>query len=270
VQALVFLLAFAAAPVGLAVAAPPACAASVHHAALIVDTGSGPVRQFCVGFTEDTITGKDVLDRAGMNPPPVYHSYGANGVAVCALLGVGRDADHCLESGNNWAYYRATGGATAFSYSDAGASSTTVHDGDVEGWKWEAAPMPPAFTPAGQVCPASSPSPPPSDTTAGGVTHSTPGPTAGAGTRPTVAPPPTTVAGPAAMATSTTPPEPSATTSTSTTAAAGRGQVAASRRASASGGGGGSAWSLALFGVMLAGLLGWLVWSRRARRRRAT
>jgi hypothetical protein len=267
VQALVVFVALALVPVGVTVAAPPACAAAAHHAALIVDTGSGPARQFCVGFSEETITGKDVLDRAGVDP--VYRSYGANGVAVCSLLGVGRDADHCLESGNNWAYFRATGGATAFSYSNVGVSSATVHDGDVEGWKWEAAPMPPPFAPASQVCPASSPSPSPPETApAGRVTNSTPGTTAGTATAATAAVPSTTASGGGAPAAATTASDPSVSTSTSSTSAGGRGQVAARRTSKADGGG--SPWSLAVFGVFLAGLLGWLVWARRARRRRAT
>ena len=272
VQALVSLLVLTLAPVGATVAARPACAAAANHAALIVDTGSGSAHTYCVGFDGDSISGKDVLDLAHMDPPPVYRPYGGNGVAVCQLLGVGRDADHCLEAGANWAYYRGAAGASGFTYSNAGASSTVVHDGDVEGWVWETAPAPPPFRPASQVCAASSGGGPATTVPAGGVVSRSPG--GGA--------PPTSTAttasggtgGVSASASSTAPSDPTAAGpagSTTTSAPPGDLKVAARRStAKGSGGGGGSAWSLAVFGVMLAGLLAWLVWARRARLRRSS
>jgi len=240
-------------------AAAPACADSPHHAALIVDTGSGGgVYRFCVGFSAASITGKDVLDDAGMNPPPVYQQYGANGVAVCQLLGVGRDADHCLEAGNNWAYYRAAAGTTTFTYSNAGASSTAVHDGDVEGWIWEASSGPPPFTSESQICPPAAA--PATTLPAGGVvsrtasTASAPAPAGGS---------PTTPATPIAGAAPTSTASPVGPTSST---APERGLQVAARTAKR--GGGGSSRSLIVFAVMLAGLIGWFFWVRRQRRRR--
>ena len=140
-----------------------ACAASTHHAALIVDIGNGVERR-CVGFDATTISGKDVLDRA--NVGVVYKEY-SYGPAVCSILGVGQPSSNCLgeNGGGHWSYYRAAKGTSVFAVSSFGVSSTEVHDGDVEGWHWQTG-VPP-YSPASDVCaspaptPTSPPPPPP-------------------------------------------------------------------------------------------------------------
>lgn len=138
--------------------APSACAASAHHAALIIDTGSQVVRK-CVGFDEDSITGKDMLDRADVN---VVYSDKYSEAFVCSMLGVGNDQAHCPnnDANQNWSYYEAKSGDAGFpsSYSNVGASRTTVRDGDVEGWTWGRQ-SPPPYSPASAVCPAAAPAP---------------------------------------------------------------------------------------------------------------
>ena len=116
----------------------PADAASAHRAFVIVDTGAG-VHRSVVEFSSDSITGIQALQLAGANP--VVYSFAGQGGAVCKLFGVGRDAGpNCLGGAdgnpNYWAYFRAPAGTTGFTYSRAGAGSTQVHDGDVEGWRW--------------------------------------------------------------------------------------------------------------------------------------
>jgi hypothetical protein len=169
---------------GAGVVPDVAPAASPHRAAVIVDTGS-TVKRVVVTFGEDSITGLDLLQRAGTNP--VVYQFGGQGGAVCRLLGVGRDAGpSCLGGADGdaryWAYVRAPAGTSAFKYSSAGAGSTRVHDGDVEGWRFGtgAAPqyvslaslVPPPPPPATQPPPTS---PPATAAPTGGVAPGAPG-----------------------------------------------------------------------------------------------
>lgn len=121
-----------------------------HRAAVVVDTGFA-VKTACVHFTEASITGKEALERADVDP--VFASYGGTGVAVCALCGTGCSSGNCLtcDAQNYWAYHRAAAGATTYTYSQAGAGATEVHDGDVEGWRWGSGGPPPFFS-IEQVC----------------------------------------------------------------------------------------------------------------------
>ena len=136
------------------------------HAVVVVEPGPGPV-PICF---DGTISGMDALQLAGANP--VTYGFSGQGAAVCQLYGVGNPPDSsCLIGGGGqyWAYYRAGPGAGGWTYSRAGASTTTVTDGSMEGWRYGtgAAPTfvdycsvvgcaPPATDP-----PATQPAPPP-------------------------------------------------------------------------------------------------------------
>lgn len=125
--------------------------AADHRAAVIIDTGAG-VKKICIHFAEASISGLEALQRA--NATPVVQTFGGIGGAVCALCGRGCPAGNtCLTCGapNYWAYFRAPAGASGFAYSRAGANSTTVHDGDVEGWRWGTG-APPGYIAVAQVC----------------------------------------------------------------------------------------------------------------------
>jgi hypothetical protein len=257
----------------------PAAAAGASRARVIVDIGGQTVVR---DITFDgTITGIQALQLAGADP--VVYSFNGQGGAVCRLYGVGRDAGPgCLGGAdgdpNYWAYFRAPAGSTSFTYSRAGAGSVTVHDGDVEGWRWGTG-----------AAPAWSAAPAPTTTTtapapAGG------GPTAGGGT---ASPGGTGGSGAAAATTgggASSPPafDPQAVqalvdaakgaATTSTTDPAGETQVAgaqkvrpASRRAVGAlagdqGGGNGSATSLLLLGGVLGAIAAGGVYLRRSRR----
>ncbi len=159
----------------------PASAASPHRALVIVDTGGGTIQRV-VTFDSESITGLRALELAGANPS--VYSFAGQGGAVCKLFGVGRDAGpSCLggADGDNryWAYFRAGAGSSAFQYSRAGAGSTTVRDGDVEGWRWGTG-QAPAWSPV--------PAPPaPPVTAAPPVTSPRPAPTAGPRAAPNLA-----------------------------------------------------------------------------------
>jgi hypothetical protein len=250
----------------LLVGGPVSAATTVHRAAVIVDTGT-TVKRVCVRFTEDSISGKDALDRAGVDP--VYRSYGgALGSAVCSLCGVGRSYADCLGSGASatyWIYWRAAAGTTSFTRSAFGVSSTRVHDGDVEGWRWGVSEAPP-FALAAEVC---GPDVTPTSTAAAPVPTSSPLPrqhttrpaTTVAGARPSGAAPVSSVAPPLATPTTRTGP--------ADTGARGRARGLASGRPVSHTGASGPDGSLLVFGALMGGLVGSVAVARHRRRVRA-
>jgi hypothetical protein len=114
------------------------------------------VRAACVLFSEDSITGAEALQRAGMSP--VFQGYSGLGGAVCSLNGVGCPSDgSCLtcQAPSYWQYWRSSGGS--FAYSGAGAGSTSVTDGSIEGWSWGGTRSAPPFQSVDAVCGAAAP-----------------------------------------------------------------------------------------------------------------
>jgi hypothetical protein len=166
----------------LAVSAPQAGADDYNRAGLVIDYGDGNVATFCVSFYEDSITGMDVLERAGRQ---LVGGFG--GGAICAIDGVGCPANDCWCECRNpssgctyWLYWHLMDGEWV--YSSLGATGYQVHDGDVEGWVWGSGDMgegaqPPVYT-IEQLCqPPSAPTAVPSDTpTATDIPTSTPTP----------------------------------------------------------------------------------------------
>ncbi|MBW3561035.1 MAG: hypothetical protein KY437_00900 [Actinobacteria bacterium] len=115
--------------------ATPAGATAQHAAGLVVDTGDRVVTVY-VEFSEDTITGEELLRRADVDA--VFAEYGSQGTAVCSILGVGSPKEDCFreaeQRGTYWNYSRAEDGD--WQRSGRGVSSTTVEHGDVDGWAW--------------------------------------------------------------------------------------------------------------------------------------
>jgi hypothetical protein len=182
--------------VGSALRAPEVDAQALHRVGVVVDTGSGTISR-CVRFSESSLTGVEVLNRAGL--APVVRAFSGQGGAVCALNGVGCPADStCLtcQAPNYWAYYRADAGAGAFTYSQTGAGNVAVDDGDVEGWRWGTG-APPGFRPLDQICPLT-PAPTPTTSASPNDTADTGGTGGTGGSPPAGEPsdtPSTTVAG---------------------------------------------------------------------------
>jgi hypothetical protein len=140
-----------------------ASAASAHHAALVIEHGSGATLKFCIGFNTDQVSGQYLLDASGVEK--AEQDYGSTGQAVCQL-------DHEPEpypagcwtpSSPYWALYVGRGGG-GWSASSLGVSSQTFRDGDAEGFRYEgqSAYLTPAS--ASGICPP--PSPPPTATAA--------------------------------------------------------------------------------------------------------
>jgi hypothetical protein len=163
-----------------------------NRVAVIVQHGDGSVITRCVEFGEPEITGYDVLTRAGFEVAANFDS--GFGAGVCAIDGEGCPADNCFCQCQGspclyWIYHHLVNGQWV--YSNVGASTYTVQNGDVEGWAWgegspEGGAQPPVI-PFDQIC-----APPATDT---------PAPTA------TPIPPTATPVPPTAPPTSPTPPE---------------------------------------------------------------
>ncbi len=163
--------------------ATDARAAGSSTAVVVIDTGAG-VRSAVIHF-DGSINGIEALELAGADP--VTYGFAGQGAAVCALDGVGNPAGpSCLVGPNSeyWAYYIAHGGSGSWAYSRGCACTVTVHDGDVEGWRYGlgAAPRASADFCAYVDCP-----PPPTSPSGGGSgggggdTGGTPPPAAGGG-----------------------------------------------------------------------------------------
>ncbi|MFB0535761.1 MAG: hypothetical protein ACETWR_12360 [Anaerolineae bacterium] len=186
----------------LAVSASQAGAEDYNRAGLVIDYGGGNVATFCVSFYEDSITGMDVLERAGRQ---LVGGFG--GGAVCAIDRVGCLAPNdcwceCQRSSDciYWIYWHLKDGT--WKYAGVGAAAYQVHDGDVEGWIWgsgstSGGAQPPVYTmeQLGPLCqPPSAPTDTPTATDTPTSTH-TPvpsnTPTATATPTPTDTPAPT-------------------------------------------------------------------------------
>jgi len=125
-----------------------------HRAGLVVRFGGEQTQTACVSFSEESITGIELLRRAGFSLVTGYA-----GAAVCKINDLGCPADNCFCQSfappyAYWAYFH-SGGDGNWTYSNVGGGGYHVKAGQVEGWSWgpgESAP-PPRLS-FDQVCPA--------------------------------------------------------------------------------------------------------------------
>jgi hypothetical protein len=135
-----------------------------NQAGLVVVFGDGRVEQQCVAFSEETISGYQLLQRSGL---PLSVEAGAIGPTVCSIGKEGcsfpAESCFCRCQGSPciyWSYWRLEGDG-AWRYQPLGAGNTKVRSGDVEGWRWAAgttqdAEEPPAVSYA-EICGESPP-----------------------------------------------------------------------------------------------------------------
>jgi hypothetical protein len=130
-------------PATTGAAAPCAVRASagddaVNRAGLVITFSEGRTQSFCVEFTEESITGMELLQRSGLTV--VTDAFGGVGAAVCQIDGEGCDDPgncFCKCAGGTcayWAYFQLHDGA--WFYSPQGSGLRTVRDGDTDGWVW--------------------------------------------------------------------------------------------------------------------------------------
>ena len=151
--------------------------AAIHHAALVIKHTSGSVITRCVAFAEDQITGLQLVERSGVQYEA--QNFGSIGGAMCQL---DREPSTvppgCFGSGPYWQYFhRQAGGWQSSAF---GASSSVLHDGDMDGWRYAVgmnqAPGNVAFA---AVCITAAPPPAPTATAvAKAPNHATPASTA--------------------------------------------------------------------------------------------
>lgn len=129
-----------AALLALALALPLAASAQSgqNRAGLVIKHGDGRLIKICLHFDEPTISGIQLLERAGVS---YLAQSGGMGSAVCKLDGEGCDYPtedcFCRCTGADcayWAYQHLRDGK--WSYSSVGAAAYTLHAGDVDGWAW--------------------------------------------------------------------------------------------------------------------------------------
>jgi len=161
---------------------PDAHAQQPNRVGLVIRHGSGTIITRCVEFSGSEISGYDLLMRSGLD---IVADFGSGmGAAICSIEGEGCPVNECLTCAtpDYWSYWRLTDGA--WSYYQAGASTSTVRDGDVEGWSWGSGDSPPVLS-FDQICappptntppPPTATSPPPTDTPAPAPTATSPSP----------------------------------------------------------------------------------------------
>jgi len=127
----------------------------LHRAGLVVVHGNGRVVSACVAFSEESISGAELLRRSGLGV--TLTAYGGLGYGVCAISGEGCSAGQdcfCQCRGNPCAYWvyshRRPDGSWAVS--GVGASGWEVHDDDVDGWVWGDGSTAPPLVTLEQVC----------------------------------------------------------------------------------------------------------------------
>jgi len=125
---------------------------TIHRAGLVVQFDTGEVRHLCVPFTEDSLSGYELLERSGLQIESATDP--GMGRAVCMIYPAGCEADNCFcAMPNYWSYWQLNSGV--WGYAAAGADQSVVTDGAVNGWAWGEGTAPASAVSFEQLCPAS-------------------------------------------------------------------------------------------------------------------
>jgi hypothetical protein len=104
-----------------------------HRAGLAIFSGDNSLFLPCVSFTESSIIGLDLLQRAGLAIETATNP--SQGTAVCKIGEVGDASNDCFGSmPNYWSYW--TLGENGWEYSAVSADRSQVVDGGVYAWSW--------------------------------------------------------------------------------------------------------------------------------------
>lgn len=107
---------------------PAAAAQAGQRAALIVQVGQ-TVRRLCVGLASQPVSGKQLLEATGLQQR-------WDGGALCRLAGTGPAAGDCFASYPLFWGYWIGDGRGGWTWSSAGAASSTARPGSVQAWVW--------------------------------------------------------------------------------------------------------------------------------------
>ncbi len=127
-----------------------AVAQAQYRAGLVVDFGDGNVVVRVVSFSEESISGAELLRRSGLDVGLLVNVGGS--VALCAVQGIGCSPTpqdcFCQCKGNGchyWSYFYLKDGAWV--YAERGSAGRQVGDGDVDAWVWgDGRTLPPTLT----------------------------------------------------------------------------------------------------------------------------
>lgn len=107
-----------------------------NQAGLVVRFGEDHVQTYCVSFEETEITGRELMERAGL---ALEFEQVGMGASVCRVEDVGCGSGNCFcqcQGGTceYWSYWHLREGE--WRYATSGASITQVAHGEVQGWSW--------------------------------------------------------------------------------------------------------------------------------------
>jgi len=133
----------------------PAQTTEPHLAGLIVQFAEEQVTTACIQFTENEITGIELLARANLT---VYLDYSTGlGAKVCRIgeIGCNYPGEDCWCQCQGapctyWNYWQMQD--DRWVYSSLGAGSRRLRDGDVDGWVWGDGQQPPPLISLDQIC----------------------------------------------------------------------------------------------------------------------
>ena len=111
-----------------------ASAAGAGHAALVVDTGSQTLR-LCVTLDSATVSGLHLIELAHAQHGLQY-AFGFGGLAVCKLAGVGPSGSDCFGAYPDFWGMWIGDGSGGWTWSGSGAGSVMVKDGGIQAWTW--------------------------------------------------------------------------------------------------------------------------------------
>ncbi len=130
--------------------AQPATSPTERRASLVVQFGDGSHIARCMAFSEESISGLDLLTRSGLQVVTW-------GQAVCRIDKDGCDHPavtcfcQCTRNPcSYWSYWLWREGRWV--YSPVGAGDHRVHDGDVDAWVWGDGRSPPRLTAVESIC----------------------------------------------------------------------------------------------------------------------
>lgn len=114
-------------------------AQTTNRAGLVLLGSDGQVQTYCVAFSENTISGVELVQRAKL---PLIVQPSGNNAAVCKIGNDGCDfpAEDCFcrfgggQRGEYWAFWQLND--AAWEYAQLGAGAARVKNGDVNGWAW--------------------------------------------------------------------------------------------------------------------------------------
>lgn len=126
-----------------------------NRAGLVVAFADGHTEARCVEFTEEEISGVELLRRSGLTF--VFSGSGAFGEAVCRIGDTGcNDPGDCFCQCRGadcafWAYFALE--SDTWRFQAVGASQRRLRNGDTDGWVWGSGSAPPGAVTFEEVCP---------------------------------------------------------------------------------------------------------------------